>query len=92
MRRGAVVMAYPDSLAPHTKTLPPTGRLLLIPRREDDMVVGDVIEMLDLFANVVTTDPVTALLFVFGNILLLGSIGVFGVLTLGSIAALFRPT
>ena len=55
------------------------------------MVLGDFIEIIDLFTTVITSDPLTAILFVFGNILLLGSIAIFGLLTAGSILALVTP-
>lgn len=51
-----------------------------------------IAEMLELFGTVVTSDPITAVLFVFGNVLLLGSVVIFGVLALGGIFAALRPT
>ena len=48
-------------------------------------------EMASLFGDVVTVDPLTAALFVVGNVLLGFTIVVFGLLTLGSLGSLFTP-
>lgn len=50
--------------------------------------VGDV---LSLFGEVVTNDPISALLFVVGNVLLLFSIGLFGGLTVWGLVSALRP-
>ena len=47
-------------------------------------------EMIRLFSDVVAVDPLTAALFVFGNIILGFSIVVFGLLTLGSLGSLLK--
>ena len=54
------------------------------------MPLDDMLEMASQFQEVLAVDPLSAGLFVFGNILLLGSIGVFGILTLGAVLSLFR--
>ena len=47
-------------------------------------------EALEIFAEVLAVDPLTAILFLFGNVLLLGSIAVFGILSAGAFLSLRR--
>ena len=55
------------------------------------MPVETLVTMVEYFLEVVRVDPLNTLLFVIGNVLLLGSIAVFGVLVLGAVVSLFRP-
>lgn len=55
------------------------------------MPAENLTAMVEYFLEVVQVDPLTALLFVVGNVILLGSIAVFGVLVLGAVASLVRP-
>ncbi len=55
------------------------------------MPLDDIAEGIRLFAEVVAVDPLSAVLFVVGNVLLLGSIAVFGLLTAWGVLAALRP-
>lgn len=46
---------------------------------------------MELFSEVATVDPLSSVLFVVGNVLLLFSIAFFGVLTIGALIAGLRP-
>ena len=49
------------------------------------MPIDTVTEMTRLFGEAMSVDPISAGLFIVGNVLLLGSIAAFGILTLGSL-------
>lgn len=54
-----------------------------------NVIVDNIAEMNELFADVATGEGLAPLLFLAGTILIVFSIGVFGFLTLGSIGSLF---
>ena len=55
------------------------------------MPLDMLMEMVSLFGDVIAVDPLTAALFVVGNVILGFSIIVFGLLTLGSAVSLLGP-
>lgn len=61
------------------------------PPLDSAMPVWTIGEMIRAFGEVATVDPLSTVLFVLGNLILLFSVGLFGVLTLGAIASLLRP-
>lgn len=55
------------------------------------MVVQDAVTMGELLRDVAAGDPISALLLAVGHVLLIFSIGVFGVLSIGAVASTIRP-
>lgn len=55
------------------------------------MPIDVLVEILDIFQTVATGDPLSTVLFVVGNVILLFSIAFFGILVLGAVLSLFRP-
>ena len=54
-------------------------------------IVSQLSELGSLFSGVATGDPISTVLVVLGAVLILGSIGFFGYLTLGAVVDLFTP-
>lgn len=52
-------------------------------------VVDDIVELNDLLADVAMGEGLAPLLVLVGTLLIIFSLGVFGVLTLGAVASLF---
>lgn len=55
------------------------------------MVIGDLLSMGDYLAEAAATDPISLFLLAVGHVVLIFSIGLFGVLTLGGIVGALRP-
>lgn len=54
-----------------------------------NVIVDNIAEMNELFADVATGEGLAPLLFLLGTVLIVFSLGVFGFLTLGSVGSLF---
>lgn len=55
------------------------------------MVLEDLLAMGEYLTDAGAVDPVSAILLVIGHVLLLFSLGAFGVLTAGAILAVLQP-
>lgn len=55
------------------------------------MVVDDLLSMGDYLGAAAAADPISAFLLVIGHLVLIGSIGAFGLLTVGAILGALRP-
>ena len=57
-----------------------------------NVIVDNIIEMNELFADVAAGDGLAPLLVLIGTLLVVFTLGVFGVLTLGAIGSLFSSS
>lgn len=55
-------------------------------------LLGSILDLPGAFADVLSHDPVAAVLLVVGGIVMLFSLGFFGLLVLGALADLFTPS
>lgn len=54
-------------------------------------IVSQLTELGSLFSGIATGDPISTVLVILGALLMVGSLGVFGYLTLGAAASLVIP-
>ena len=57
-----------------------------------NVIVENIVEMNELFAEVAMGEGLAPLLVVIGTVLVVFSLGVFGILTLGAIGSLFTSS
>ncbi len=57
-----------------------------------NVIVDDIIEMNEYFADIAMGDGLAPLLVLIGTVLVVFTLGVFGVLTLGAIGSLFSSS